>query len=42
MTDLTYAQSPVAARSPSNSPVWFQPEISSSAGYNYNLMDQEG
>ena len=42
MTDLTYAQSPVAARSPSNSPVRFQPEISSSAGYNYNLMDQEG
>ena len=41
MTDLTYAPTPVAARSPSGSPVRFQPEISNSAGYNYNLMDQE-
>ena len=42
MTNLTYAPTPVAARSPSDSPVWFQPEISNSAGYHYNLMDQEG
>ena len=41
MTDMTYAPTPVAARSPSDSPVRFQPEISNSAGYNYNLMDQE-
>ena len=41
MADMTYAPTPVAVRSPSNSPVRFQPEISNSAGYNYNLMDQE-
>ena len=41
MADLTYAPTPVAARSPSGSPVRFQPEISNSADYNYNLMDQE-
>ena len=41
MMDMTYAPTPVAARSPSNSPVPFQPEISNSAGYHYNLMDQE-
>ena len=41
MTDLTYASTPAAARSPSDSPLQFQPEISNSAGYNYNLMDQE-
>ena len=41
MTDMTYAPTPVAAWSPSDSPVRFQPEISNSAGYNYNLMDQE-
>ena len=41
MTDMTYAQTPVATRCPGNSPVRFQPEISNSAGYHYNLMDQE-
>ena len=41
MTDMTYVPTPVAAQSPSDSPVRFQPEISNSTGYNYNLMDQE-
>ena len=41
MTDMTYSPTPVAAWSPSDSPVRFQPEISNFAGYNYNLMDQE-
>ena len=41
MADMTYAPTLVAVQSPSNSPVQFQPEISNSAGYNYNLMDQE-
>ena len=41
MIDMTYALTLAAARSPSDSPVRFQPEISSSVGYNYNLMDQE-
>ena len=42
MIDMNYASTPVTARSSSNSPGRFRPEISDSSGYHYNLMDQEG
>ena len=42
MMDMNYAQTPDATRPLGDPPAQFQPEISNSSEYNYNLMDQEG
>ena len=41
MTDMTYAPTLATTQFPGNSPGQFQPEISNSSGYHYNIMDQE-
>ena len=41
MMELNFAQTPDPTRLLNASPVWFRPEISNTAEYNYNLIDQE-